>query len=129
MFWFVFFCSFFFSSRRRHTRLQGDWSSDVCSSDLCLFPDTRTGALPKGRALFVACSARNFRRIRTQNFTQLVETVFSLVATAVPGELSAAGPFADGGGRDSGGERRELGGHGPPARSLFHDAVPCAECW
>src|ERR1022692_264342 len=27
------FC-FFFSSRRRHTRLQGDWSSDVCSSDL-----------------------------------------------------------------------------------------------
>src|SRR5256885_12194401 len=28
------FCCFFFSSRRRHTRLQGDWSSDVCSSDL-----------------------------------------------------------------------------------------------
>src|SRR5688500_18897618 len=26
--------SFFFPSRRRHTRLQGDWSSDVCSSDL-----------------------------------------------------------------------------------------------
>src|SRR5256885_13022995 len=25
---------FFFSSRRRHTRLQGDWSSNVCSSDL-----------------------------------------------------------------------------------------------
>src|ERR1039457_2328804 len=24
----------FFSSRRRHTNLQGDWSSDVCSSDL-----------------------------------------------------------------------------------------------
>src|SRR6202161_2475767 len=24
----------FFSSRRRHTRLSGDWSSDVCSSDL-----------------------------------------------------------------------------------------------
>src|SRR5256885_9869014 len=31
-FWCVYF--FFFSSRRRHTRLQGDWSSDVCSSDL-----------------------------------------------------------------------------------------------
>src|ERR1022692_1205978 len=28
---------FFFSSRRRHTRLQGDWSSDVCSSDLSSF--------------------------------------------------------------------------------------------
>src|SRR6266446_9940213 len=25
---------FVFSSRRRHTRLQADWSSDVCSSDL-----------------------------------------------------------------------------------------------
>src|SRR5256885_10839660 len=44
---------FFFSSRRRHTRLQGDWSSDVCSSDLTgtknwgvrrvpLIPDART---------------------------------------------------------------------------------------
>src|SRR5215467_3061618 len=31
---FVFMFFFFFSSRRRHTRLQGDWSSDVCSSDL-----------------------------------------------------------------------------------------------
>src|SRR5260221_3188132 len=27
-------CSFFFSSRRRHTRSLCDWSSDVCSSDL-----------------------------------------------------------------------------------------------
>src|SRR5688500_19379127 len=32
----VWACAFLFcfSSRRRHTRLQGDWSSDVCSSDL-----------------------------------------------------------------------------------------------
>src|SRR5207248_6355093 len=30
----TFFFSFFFSSRRRHTRSYGDWSSDVCSSDL-----------------------------------------------------------------------------------------------
>src|SRR5256885_3500208 len=35
----------FFSSRRRHTRLQGDWSSDVCSSDL---------VLPRARGLFRA---------------------------------------------------------------------------
>src|SRR5256885_6307571 len=34
----VFMFSFFFSSRRRHTRLQGDWSSDVCSSDLSSYP-------------------------------------------------------------------------------------------
>src|ERR1017187_2380828 len=30
----LFVCLFFFSSRRRHTRYIGDWSSDVCSSDL-----------------------------------------------------------------------------------------------
>src|SRR5438093_9170689 len=30
----MFFVFFFFSSRRRHTRLVSDWSSDVCSSDL-----------------------------------------------------------------------------------------------
>src|SRR5438093_809817 len=29
---------FFFSSRRRHTRLVSDWSSDVCSSDLFPLP-------------------------------------------------------------------------------------------
>src|SRR5688572_31672535 len=28
------FLFFFFSSRRRHTRFDCDWSSDVCSSDL-----------------------------------------------------------------------------------------------
>src|SRR5438876_4640285 len=27
---------FFFSSRRRHTKWTGDWSSDVCSSDLII---------------------------------------------------------------------------------------------
>src|SRR2546430_11060369 len=29
-------CVFFFSSRRRHTRFDCDWSSDVCSSDLLI---------------------------------------------------------------------------------------------
>src|ERR1039458_10405059 len=28
-------CLSFFTSRRRHTRCLSDWSSDVCSSDLC----------------------------------------------------------------------------------------------
>src|SRR5437764_8875303 len=34
LFNFIIFFFFFFSSRRRHTRYIGDWSSDVCSSDL-----------------------------------------------------------------------------------------------
>src|SRR5256885_9359859 len=42
---------FFFSSRRRHTRLQGDWSSDVCSSDL---PAAR-GRQPRAR---LGCAGR-----------------------------------------------------------------------
>src|SRR6266446_9420887 len=36
---------FFFSSRRRHTRLQGDWSSDVCSSDLQAILEMRLARL------------------------------------------------------------------------------------
>src|SRR5437879_12211516 len=36
----LFFLFFFFSSRRRHTRYIGDWSSDVCSSDLARYTQT-----------------------------------------------------------------------------------------
>src|SRR6266849_3073939 len=37
--------SFFFSSRRRHTRSTRDWSSDVCSSDLaCCLTETESVA-------------------------------------------------------------------------------------
>src|SRR5438093_12985087 len=43
---------FFFSSRRRHTRLVSDWSSDVCSSDLAAtyaVPVTATAIEVPGR--------------------------------------------------------------------------------
>src|SRR5256886_10874882 len=36
----------FFSSRRRHTRFDCDWSSDVCSSDLAEGTWSLTGAEP-----------------------------------------------------------------------------------
>src|SRR5256886_9556054 len=36
---------FFLSSRRRHTRFDCDWSSDVCSSDLCVIGGFLGGAL------------------------------------------------------------------------------------
>src|SRR6266571_6846387 len=39
---------FFFSSRRRHTRLTGDWSSDVCSSDLAAHTARRPGPAGAG---------------------------------------------------------------------------------
>src|SRR2546430_13434673 len=41
---------FFFSSRRRHTRFDCDWSSDVCSSDLEL-ADLLTGRSGSERIL------------------------------------------------------------------------------
>src|SRR5256885_2467390 len=48
---------FFFSSRRRPTILQGDWSSDVCSSDLLLIENpaavTKNSANPKQAKAFL----------------------------------------------------------------------------
>src|SRR5689334_24488921 len=41
----MFVSFFFFSSRRRHTRWNCDWSSDVCSSDL-LPLEERLGEVP-----------------------------------------------------------------------------------
>src|SRR5215475_15707796 len=46
------FFFFFFSSRRRHTRFSRDWSSDVCSSDLCP-ADDRASPGPRPEALDV----------------------------------------------------------------------------
>src|SRR5207248_5746231 len=48
---------FFFSSRRRHTRSYGDWSSDVCSSDL----DQEVGRVV-GLSLYVETTSRTTDR-------------------------------------------------------------------
>src|SRR2546430_11064427 len=53
---------FCFSSRRRHTRFDCDWSSDVCSSDLINF-------IALLLSIFVVCShntiqVRHFQHIR-----------------------------------------------------------------
>src|SRR5256885_15905080 len=59
------FCVFFFSSRRRHTRLQGDWSSDVCSSDLGVNPAgcaRHTRLLLVGLLALVACQSTGRER-------------------------------------------------------------------
>src|SRR5207248_6140818 len=55
------FFFFFFSSRRRHTRSYGDWSSDVCSSDLISPPPlaattpSSTTRRPSGRTTRGRC--------------------------------------------------------------------------
>src|SRR5688572_33470284 len=55
------FCVFFFSSRRRHTRFDCDWSSDVCSSDLLECRCSAHQGLPAGgdpRQAFLALLLR-----------------------------------------------------------------------
>src|SRR5690606_39340923 len=54
--------SFFFSSRRRHTRFSRDWSSDVCSSDLEL--GVRPADLPI--SVTVTAYARDPERVRLE---------------------------------------------------------------
>src|SRR5437762_10866852 len=50
----IIFWIFFFSSRRRHTRYIGDWSSDVCSSDLALAALEPAGEIENFGTLLVA---------------------------------------------------------------------------
>src|SRR2546430_7630909 len=54
---------FFFSSRRRHTRFDCDWSSDVCSSDL--FRPSHENDVLLVTANFVEGGAERVRRRRT----------------------------------------------------------------
>src|ERR1019366_4919805 len=61
----LYFVFFFFSSRRRHTRLVSDWSSDVCSSDLGFSSPLAAimplDALRSGNAYDAGHSARRLR--------------------------------------------------------------------
>src|SRR5437763_5576960 len=69
---FVFF--FFFSSRRRHTRYIGDWSSDVCSSDL---PEQRRASLyeslPSGRLAVIPGTSHAVALEKPELVTRLIE--------------------------------------------------------
>src|SRR5206468_8875645 len=63
---------FFFSSRRRHTRSDRDWSSDVCSSDLAR--RRRPGEQAGGAAQRTEeASARKLARWRAHRMTRSEE--------------------------------------------------------
>src|SRR5690606_39734226 len=63
--------SFFFSSRRRHTRFSRDWSSDVCSSDLdgeaALFGQQKEALLMLLEARMLLTKMVRWRWIKEQN--------------------------------------------------------------
>src|SRR5262249_27756749 len=60
------FTFFFFSSRRRHTRLVSDWSSDVCSSDL----NTDTERQEELRRQRAAALGRTVDELRAEALTK-----------------------------------------------------------
>src|SRR5690348_1717081 len=69
---------FFFSSRRRHTRWTGDWSSDVCSSDLGLNRDAlevHVEARPAGHAMDVGVErlARHFLELGPRELERVLD--------------------------------------------------------
>src|SRR5206468_12491506 len=81
---------FFFSSRRRHTRSDRDWSSDVCSSDPLIA--TRRGALAAveldaDRALerWLAARRRPLRTIAARGTYLDEDDVDRLLALSLPG--------------------------------------------
>src|SRR5206468_6706539 len=58
---------FFFSSRRRHTRSDRDWSSDVCSSDLELQLQNKVNTNGLQELQFAAETRSNLPTLRDTN--------------------------------------------------------------
>src|SRR2546427_5834229 len=63
---------FFFSSRRRHTRFDCDWSSDVCSSDLVVLRGGFVPALER-EAESLEKLAQAFQLLRGRAFVDAVQ--------------------------------------------------------
>src|SRR3989475_7693427 len=92
---------FFFSSRRRHTRFDCDWSSDVCSSDLTdshsiisgelIFNDPLKSALMRGSLFFVGKSAniRSVALLELRNLTKVCPLGESIFGGGAKGEVRA----------------------------------------
>src|SRR6266481_9552653 len=78
---------FFFSSRRRHTRWNCDWSSDVCSSDLWRSPGAYASARKApGRASLPAATHKPYAMLSSRWFLGLLTVVI------VGGFLAWQGP-------------------------------------
>src|SRR3989454_7732720 len=83
---------FFFSSRRRHTRLQGDWSSDVCSSDL----EIASRALEANGALIRVASLDDAVELANRLAPEHLELMVSVAAALIPRVRHAGAVFVGG---------------------------------
>src|SRR2546430_8130407 len=88
----VFF--FFFSSRRRHTRFDCDWSSDVCSSDLVLGTEHVFRLLPPAVAVDSRRGRVRARGLAVRGIARMKLLAFLMVAMVVHGPLSPLLPTA-----------------------------------
>src|SRR3989475_12325594 len=83
---------FFFSSRRRHTRFDCDWSSDVCSSDLAGGTDQRAERDGGGRRCPTArASLRRVPHVRRRAATPAAGVARGVGGRPADGERGAAG--------------------------------------
>ena len=99
-------CFFFFSSRRRHTRLQGDWSSDVCSSDLEKFVtdmDLSTSpevvpalSMPRGSATEAQClppnDSKDIRESIFDNDNYVTQMLYKMADQSHPERVQTDAP-------------------------------------
>src|SRR6266487_3470893 len=82
---------FFFSSRRRHTRWTGDWSSDVCSSDITGEWSQRSGLTTftlvphRNRVIAAKAISSVAVAIASMLFAFVIGAIGNLVGTAIAG--------------------------------------------
>src|SRR5256885_16793884 len=82
---------FFFSSRRRHTRLQGDWSSDVCSSDLASVYTIRRSRSSPRTCLSSSSPARTWSLAHRSSWPTFVQPRSSPTFFGTPTNCTFAG--------------------------------------
>src|SRR5437764_9983304 len=85
------FFFFFFSSRRRHTRYIGDWSSDVCSSDL-MQEIARLDGVPPNMSVRIATPSPLSTRL-TASIMSLRQRSASSSAPIVTDSICFCGPI------------------------------------
>src|SRR5438093_1744285 len=90
---------FFFSSRRRHTRLVSDWSSDVCSSDLSITRSTARRVLSRIFLLLSTAETVDLETPASAATSEIVECFTAGFRMGLPKPLQTTFPVSQQQGR------------------------------